>query len=174
MVSKYDRAYADWEARVKRKEDREEGQMYDREFRGGLEHGELSSMRHWMKDGAYSVNMTSRRVGKSRPPAPDGVTETIQMKNGASFTYLVFDEASQLSPSEMLDQRPVFDPLAAYAHAERHSGKRMTGSQKRKVFVAEKARHENRLKQWEDRMTEQELEALEIEVNRSSLGFGGW
>jgi hypothetical protein len=175
MVSKYDRAYADWEAHVKRKEDREEGHTYDRELRGGLEHGELSSMRHWMKDGAHSVNQTSRRAGKSTAEEESYKTKTVQMRNGASFTFSVFDEASALSPSEQLDQRPAFDPLAAYAHAElMNRGTRVTGSQKRKIFAAEKARHEQRMKEWKDRMTEQELEALVVEVNRTTLGFGDW
>lgn len=166
---KNDRAYADWEAREARKREREMYRDYE-------PMPTMDDFRGWGKDEpvTFSVNQTSRRAGKSRAAEEANKYETIKLNNGASFTYVVFDEASKLSPSETLDQKPVFDPLGAYAHAERHSGKRMTSSQKRKVFAAEQARHERRMKEWEDRMTEQELEALEIEVNRSSLGFGGW
>jgi hypothetical protein len=162
---KHDRAYADWQARTARREARETDRLY------GWEMNELSFGGESHR--THSVNQTSRRAGKSTAAQADR-TETITMKNGASFTFAVFDEASQLSPAEQLDQKPVFDPLAAYAHAEKHGGKSLTGTQKRKVFAAEKARHENRLQQWEDRMTAQEIEAMQIELSRDSLGFGDW
>lgn len=177
---KNDRAYADWQAREQRKQTREEGQMFDRDFRVDLEREAVSA---WIKTDesrrAHSVNETSRRAGKSTA-ARDAAeaaynTETVKMRNGASFTFVVYDEASKLSPAEELDQKPVFDPQIAYDHAESAArGKRLTGSQKCKVFASALARHNQRMKEWEDRMTEQELDALQDDLNRAALGFGGW
>jgi hypothetical protein len=169
---KQDRAYADWQSRTARREAREIDRAY------GWEAGELSFGGEKRITRSHSVNETSRRAGKSTA-ARDALevaqsTETVKMRNGASFTFVVFDEASKLSPAEEADQKPVFDPQIAYDHAESASGKRLTGSQKRKVFTASLARHEKRVKEWEERMTQQELDALQDDLNRSALGFGAW
>lgn len=168
---KIDREYSNWQARENKKAE-------DREARGGyIGHGELASMRMWMDESSRTTsrNQTSRRVGKTiAVSTPKERTETTTLSNGASFTYLVFDEASKLSPFELSELKPEFRPLEAYAKAENHGLKRLTGTDKRRIFAAELKRHEKRLQEWEDRMTEQEIQSLRSDLDRELLGFGEW
>lgn len=168
---KHDRAYADWQAREQRKQAREEGHFYDRELRSGLE----SDMGLWMKTPeakAHSVNQVSRRAGKS------------EALKGSGFDIVFFDEfnTAELNGSEEPKQTPnerpptkVTDYDALFRRVEKKmAGRTLSGSEKRKVIAAENKRLQQAAAQWDIDHEEEMLRELEIDVGRSTLGFGGW